>query len=146
MPNYCKNTLTITGNPDTLRQILAFVKSDENRFDFNRIVPMPEHIYRGNLGSEERKLYGENNWYDWSVENWGTKWNSVCAFVKNNTIFFETAWSPSSPVIAALAKKYHTMRFEYSYYEMMAGFQGEETYENGELISYNYGELEFDED
>ena len=66
--------------------------------------------------------------------------------VKNNTIFFETAWSPSSPVIAALAKKYPTMRFEHYFHEVLAGYQGQEIYENGELISYDYGELEFDED
>lgn len=146
MPNYCHNTLTIKGNPETTKQILEFVKSEDNPFDFDQIVPMPDYIYRGNLGNDERKLYGKNNWYDWSIENWGTKWNCIRAVIQSNTIYFDTAYTPSSPVIAALAKKYHTMRFEYSYYEMMAGFQGEETYENGELISYNYGELEFDED
>jgi hypothetical protein len=146
MPNYCHNTLTIKGNPETTKQIMEFVKSEDNPFDFDKIVPMPDYIYRGNLGNDERKLYGKNNWYDWSIENWGTKWNCIRAVTQSNTIYFDTAYTPSSPVIAALAQKYHTMRFEYSYYEMMMGFQGEETYENGELISYDYGELEFDED
>ena len=146
MSNMCCNYLTIEGYKATIRRIFEFVKSEESVFDFEKIIPMPDNIYCGSVGDKERELYGENNWYDWSVENWGTKWNSVCAFVKNNTIFFETAWSPSSPVIAALAKKYPTMRFEHYFHEVLAGYQGQEIYENGELISYDYGELEFDED
>lgn len=142
MPNYCHNALFIDGNPETTKQILEVIKSEDNPFDFDKIIPMPDYIYRGNLSDKERKLYGKNNWHDWSNENWGTKWNSVRAYVKDNIIYFDTAWSPCRPVIAALAKKYPTMRFEYSFYEIMCGFQGTEIYENGELTSYDYEEIE----
>ena len=106
MPNYCDNYLTIEGNPDTRNKILTLLKSDESCFDFEKVIPMPENIYRGGVGAEEKEIYGENNWYDWSIKNWGTKWNSVDAEVHYNEIYFQTAWSPCDPVIAALAEKF----------------------------------------
>lgn len=77
MPNYCDNYLTIDGNPDTRKKILELLKTDENCFDFEKVIPMPDYIYRGSVGKKEKENYGENNWYDWSIKNWGTKWNSV---------------------------------------------------------------------
>ena len=117
MPNYCENYLSIEGNNDTKKLIMEFVKSEENAFDFDKIVPMPDYIYRGVVGERERKIYGENNWYDWSVKNWGTKWNSADVEIWDDEIQFQTAWSPCDPVIAALAEKFPTMRFTYTFYE-----------------------------
>ena|GEM_PF-3873993 len=47
-------------------------------FDFNSIVPMPEHIQNCH---EEVDLHGFRvpTWRSWSVENWGTKWNAYDA-------------------------------------------------------------------
>lgn len=52
-------------------------------------------------------LYGETNWYDWRVKNWGTKWNA-CDFVKvsEDEISFSTAWSMPEPIMNTLADKY----------------------------------------
>ena len=69
MPNYCENFLSIEGNADTLKEIMDFVKSDKSVFDFEKIVPMPDYIYRGAVGAKEKEIYGENNWYDWSNKN-----------------------------------------------------------------------------
>lgn len=134
MPNYCENYLSIEGNNDTKKLIMEFVKSEENAFDFDKIVPMPDYIYRGVVGERERKIYGENNWYDWSVKNWGTKWNSADVEIWDDEIQFQTAWSPCDPVIAALAEKFPTMRFTYTFYEPGMCFCGKRVYENGELL------------
>ena len=66
-------------------------------FDFDKIIPMPKHIFRGGLGDKERKKYGENNWYDWSNLHWGTKWNAGLAKITEDTenalsYYFESAW------------------------------------------------------
>lgn len=149
MPNYCDNFLSINASPDTLNRITDFVKSNENAFDFDKIVPMPDHIYRGSIGSEEKALYGENNWYDWSCKNWGTKWNSVDAEINDEEIHFLTAWSPCDPVIAALAAMFPAARITYNFYETGMCFCGQRIYENGELIFYfngDYAENPFCED
>ena len=140
MPNYCNNYLSIEGNTDTLKEIMNSVKSDESVFDFEKIVPMPDYIYRGAVGAKEKELYGENNWYDWSNKNWGTKWNSVDAESWDDEIQFLTAWSPCDPVIAALAEKYPTMRFTYTFYESGMCFCGKRVYENGEIALYYDGD------
>lgn len=140
MPNYCDNYLTIEGNPDTLKAIVELVKSEETVFDFEKIVPMPDYIYRGHLGSKEKELYGENNWYDWSCDNWGTKWNSVDAELSDDEFYFQTAWSPARPVVEALAKMFPSMRFTYTYLETGMCFCGKIIYENGDLLFYYEGD------
>lgn len=140
MPNYCDNCLIIEGNADNLKKIMDFVKSDKSDFDFEKIVPMPDYIYRGTMGAREREINGEINWYDWSYKNWGTKWNSVDAYVWNDLIQFQTAWSPCDPVIAALAEMFPVMRFTYTFYEELMGFCGKRVYENGEIIFYYDGD------
>lgn len=140
MPNYCNNSLAIEGSHITVKKIIDFVRSEESAFDFNKIVPMPDYIYQGALGPEEKKIYGKNNWYDWSIENWGTKWNSDDVEIENNEIQFLTAWSPCDPVIAALAKMYPTMRFTYTFYETEMCFCGMRVYENGKIVFYYDGD------
>ena len=134
MPNYCDNYLRIDGPADAVKTVIDFVKSSENKFDFNKIVPMPDDIYQGSVGSAERAIYGENNWYDWSCKNWGTKWNSVDAEIYDEEIQFLTAWSPCDPVIDALAMLFPSIRFTYTFYECGMCFCGKRIYENGELI------------
>jgi len=114
MPNWVENNVEIYGNTDVLNKILNDIKSDYGQFDFDKIVPMPpesETFCRSNLGEEEFKKYGENNWYDWSRKNWGTKWNcceASCNGISFNVLsyFFQTAWSPAIPIMKALAEKY----------------------------------------
>ena len=134
MPNYCFNFLAINGSTDECKQIFEFVKSDTNDFDFNKIIPMPDNIYRGGLGDKEREIYGENNWHDWSLKNWGTKWNSDVVGVSDDEVICETAWGPSIPVIEALAKIFPTVEFTYTYYEIGNAFCGKRVYENAELV------------
>lgn len=60
MPNWILNKISANKDYDEIIDKLT----TDNEVDFNNIIPMPDNIYRGNLGPKERKLYGENNWYD----------------------------------------------------------------------------------
>ena len=42
----------------------------------DRIIPEPEGLFMGDLGVEEMKKYKDNNWYDWRIKHWNTKWNA----------------------------------------------------------------------
>src|SRR3954471_12802801 len=44
MPNWCECDLYITGPKEELEKFLETVKSEESVFDFNRVIPYPEHF------------------------------------------------------------------------------------------------------
>ena len=58
------------------------------------------------------ELYGDNNWYDWSNNNWGVKWD--CSNVQVTEEFgdteivytFDTPWGPPSEIYTLLVAKF----------------------------------------
>jgi hypothetical protein len=108
---------------------------------------MPDYIFRGPLGAEEEKIYGRNNWWDWSIENWGTKWNSYGGFIcytssKVLCFAFKTAWSMPKPVFEELCKQNKECRI------VMTQFADEDIgSRNCGRVKYTYvpgKEIEFD--
>jgi hypothetical protein len=107
MPNWVTNEVTFTFDMShQKRKFLDLVKSDDNPFDFDKIIPMPKifnDICQSKSGgnglkwhyqdstkpngvgerltelevSRLKKEHGTLGSYDWCCENWGTKWNSV---------------------------------------------------------------------
>jgi len=86
--------------------------------DFNRIIPMPEAIKNTQkeefsqftlqgklLRSENLYAYGNEDWYDWSMENWGAKWSYYGKFLRDEKSFlFCTPWCPPIRAIEKLAQ------------------------------------------
>lgn len=65
-------------------------------------------------GQVLRKKYDDNlanfgfqSWSDWSLRNWGTKWNGYSVEFHANIIGMNTAWSPPGAVIEELARLMH---------------------------------------
>lgn len=74
MPNNITNIIKIDAADSRIKQILEEIKDDEigiGSIDFNKIIPMPDNIFKGNLGVHEFEQYGTNNWYDWSIKKLG---------------------------------------------------------------------------
>tara|TARA_R100000742_G_C4228410_1_gene50534 strand:+ start:215 stop:700 length:486 start_codon:yes stop_codon:yes gene_type:complete len=151
MPNHTSNHLTICFNDrisrDTFRQIIQGKGIDGDNdfisdFDFNTIKPMPKYIYKGSLGTEERKKYGSDNWYDWSCENWGTKWNAYDVDVESHEdttlyIDFCTAWSPPLPILEHLwEKKTHYRITDINCEYKDEGWMYEGVYDNGKDVCW----------
>lgn len=143
MPNHVTNILRVSGDPEQVRAMFEAIKDDKiglGSIDFNKVIPMPAHIFRGNLGMAEREKYGKDNWYDWSIANWGTKWNSYGYDAEytpkkfdGEHIEFQTAWSRADPVIHTLAEQYPDLSFEYMWADEDFGYNtGKKEYENGE--------------
>ena len=137
MPEWCLNVLRIEGDDvkQCLDSCMGLDGKGNQRFDFNKIIPMPdalrsrgaEGIGRNAIAAFEQT--GLHDWYDWSITNWNTKWNSDFTTVegieaKKVTIRFCSAWSPPLPVIRALSKKFPAMLFSLAYEQSQAGFQG----------------------
>ena len=113
MPNWTENNVLFVGKKEQLKTLKTMLKSKDNDFDFNNIVPMPKNIFRGLLGREEEEKYGKNNWYHWSIDNWGTKWNSVDTTVEENgstlSYNFMTAWDCPREIVNALMRMRKTI-------------------------------------
>ena len=146
MPNHITNIIYVSGSGKTINKYLNFVKSDPVEkeddesmgFDFEKIIPMPAHIYRGNLGIEEEERYGkENCWYKWSIKNWGTKWNCYNVSTNCDTIQFDTAWATPLPIFEALSKQFKSLKFEVHYAdEDMGNNCGIITLKGGKIIDH----------
>lgn len=147
MPNHITTTLTVSGDAERVRAMFEVIRNDEiglGSIDFNKIIPMPAHIFRGNLGPEERAKYGKDNWYDWSLDHWGTKWNCygfdsrTPQTFDGSTITFQTAWSFAQPVIDALAEQYPELDFAVKWADEDFGYNvGRKEYEAGrEVLAY----------
>jgi len=67
------------------------------------------YVYQGNTNGKDDKDFGEHTVQEWSIKNWGTKWDAMNTRIDTNnpnTMYFETAWNPPYPVIIALANKF----------------------------------------
>ena len=143
MPNHVTNIITIIADKQRVEEIMEAVKVDDRgpgSLDFEKIIPMPDNIFRGDLGQEEERLYGKDNWHDWSVDNWGTKWNSygyegMPNYDGSNQIRFLSAWSRVDPIMERLSQMFPDTEFFYQWADENLGCNvGEQYYQNGEVI------------
>ena len=124
MTNWVMNVMKVHGlSKEEREEMVLSIRGEENKetgeamvIDFEKIIPMPPNIFRGNMGKEEWKIYGRNNWYDWSIENWDTKWNASSGYRHNDKcIVFDTAWSLPYNIYCELAEKYPKAIIEVMY-------------------------------
>ena len=153
MPNWCENTLSIKG---TKEQITDFNKRylPNGNFSFENIVPSPQtieecpedYIVHNEEEADKHHLYWDPaqpknwfNWYDWHCKQWGCKWDATVVSVEQNedsiTIFFETPWSPSIPIIAKLIEDNPQLKIECEYFEPGMWFAGTITKEGLKELS-----------
>ena len=127
MPNWTYNNVQFVGKTeDSVKQLKDLLKSDDNDFDFNNIIPMPNELSDTVSGSDNAKpewqkkqsqklisKYGADNWYSWSIENWGTKWNACDTNVELNknvlSYTFDTAWDAPREIAKALLHMKNTI-------------------------------------
>ena len=122
MPNYVRNILRVEG--ENLQAVFDFVGSHYSDFDFNKIIPETETCA---------------DWYDWRVENWGTKWNAVDAQITEDGFIFDTAWAAPLPVTKKLSELFPSIKFNLTWADEDAGQNcGQIIYKNGVEIQWYY--------
>jgi hypothetical protein len=152
MPNWTENDLTVSGNIIQQDRMAIEIKTDENIFDFNKIIPYPEGYREQDKIAEEWEKEHPQDWgnldrpkngynsggYGWCCNNWGTKWNACeTVFVKRDrslAYFFNTAWSPPEPIIRKLSEIYPKLKFTLKYYEQGCGFSGKLVCKGGDVL------------
>lgn len=133
MPNHVTNKIVFAAAhmPRVLEAIAG-----TRQVDFAKLIPMPAHVYCGSLGKEDQEDF-KANWYDWSLANWGTKWNAYDCSNGNDGeaawIQFDTAWNIPRPVIVAFANTLN-IDFEHKYFDEGHNFWGVETWKSGNNV------------
>lgn len=123
MPNWCMNSLVI--EHDDPKEIARFVKAFQDDRTCAEFLPMPD---------------GED-WYDWCVSKWGTKWDfgsygAPCEPETPTKFYcsFSTAWAPPLGLYEELKRK--GFRVDASYFEPGMAFCGQ--WKNGTDTLTNY--------
>ena len=76
------------------------------------------------LAKKYKKKFGYTDWYDWQVNNWGTKWNPSEVYwgETNDFVSFNTAWSTPFPILLKLSKKFPKAKFIIEYADEDFGY------------------------
>lgn len=115
----------------------AFLKA---RADSNNAVDLQEWEL-GKTAWNNIHQYGASTWYDWCVQNWGTKWNAygygedTIDYHDGDMLHFQTAWSAPHPVLEKLSKMFPDIELEHEWADEDIGQNcGRYSYQNGKRI------------
>lgn len=127
MPNWCSNHITIEGSVGAITNIQFIIEHNDD--NLMAVRPRPEDI--------------GDDWYSWSVKNWGTKWemavNSIESHVVNDdrmflTIQGDTAWAPPVELLRFITERFTDVICHITYVEEGMDFCGAVTCVNGEVF------------
>jgi hypothetical protein len=156
MPNWCENTISISGNADSIKKLKEFVgrplnvdgeEVKEPLYSLANIMPSTPDAPP--ILGEASKSTGHEDWYHNNINTWGTKWDVFGNVYMNNykegdefiSYSFDSAWSPPSPTTERLSETFPELTIEHKYSEPGCDFWGIEIYKAGEMISEEGGEL-----
>lgn len=87
------------------------------------------------------KKFGHQDWYSWSIANWGTKWNAYDISELDNGFQFDTAWSHPAPVIEKLVEFFPEITFKVAFADEDTGYNvGKYTVKGDEVIEEDFPE------
>jgi hypothetical protein len=150
MPNWCNNTITISGQTETIKNLWEEATAEDGGL-LSAMVPMPKELEGTTSPSPEgqtKVVDGYTNWYDWSVSRWGTKWDvstEGLEFKDNGdgtaeiTGWFDSAWAPPLGAYEKFCDDMDGVYLEAYYDETGMVFCGYWSNEGGDDY-YEYGE------
>ncbi len=134
-----------------LTQIETEITFNNPVFAFwNIIKPTDMHAYLYDEGTgvppnpdDEKAWFQSDNWYDWNIRNWGTKWDvantddetypeTELMMDEETTLqySFNTAWAPPTKAMIELSKQYPSLNINLDY-EEETGWGGEIEFTKG---------------
>jgi len=126
MPNWADNRAIISGPAPVIAEIKAILEDPEGDL-LNWMVPQPNFFK------------GDQDWYAWNLQNWGTKWPINEVSIDNDDeqdsieFSFTTAWAPPIEAFHSWAAADGRVQFSLDYWESGVGFVGTATYD-GEYL------------
>ena len=140
MPNWCYNRVSIYS--ENIDQVTELFDIFNNAEPFNTLIPSPKWsetpnedgelpVLEEHKDSDGKVLFTthkfpksgktDDRWYDWQIQNWGTKWEpadiSVEQCEEELELTFNTAWSPPEDICRAIRNKYPDISVSWFYDE-----------------------------
>lgn len=159
MPNWCSNSVVFSHNDsamiDRIEKAFTGRWGSSDKGLFSEFLPCPAELYETSAPNQTNPetmmaQFGASDWYNWCVNNWGTKWdvkddseNPTYTRPNPNTIkmSFDTAWSPAIPFYEHLESLGFNVRA--MYYEPGMCFCG--VYEDGMDDDYDLSSMDSDD-
>jgi len=123
---YVSSPPKIVSESEYKEAMIKFKESLKNPSDFEKIVGV-SHPITAEMSEDYLERFGANDWYNWAIKHWGTKWNSydnreagtlpTNADIFETKIHFHTAWSTPFPVIQQLSSMFKETVFLLEYYD-----------------------------
>ena len=153
MPNWCNNYVEITHEDP------AMIERVRKGFDagglLNEFIPCPAELHEHEAPVRDAALmarfveqYGATDWYNWQVQNWGTKWDvgaDGMAATQLDTggmgLSFDSAWAPPIAAYEKLEELGFTIKAYY--YEPGMCYAG--IYADGNDECLEYGDMNSDQ-
>lgn len=129
MPNWCTNRLVVTGSRGDVEAFYQANKTTSGPLSFDAGVP--------DSGGED--------WHEWRVNHWGTKWDVTDADYDRiddlpepgrctATYDFTTAWAPPASWLRTVGPRFPGCEFDLHYDEPGMGFAGTVTVTAGGVV------------
>jgi len=135
MPNWCSCRATISGPAPVISEITEILNQEDSPL-LAWMVPEPRHE-------------GDQDWYMWRVNNWGTKWDIADVYFEHQpeedsiTFDFSTAWGPCVEAFHTWAAADGRVQFTLNYWEPGMAFVGSVSYD-GEYLSDDHRDMQSD--
>ena len=158
MPNWCNNTVELYHDDPVM--IERARKAFNNSEFLTEFIPVPQSLrdtVSGSVGQDARAAHeaqmesniaahGYKDWYDFSVNEWGTKWDvggdgyEAQDIPGGLILTFESAWAPPCAAYEKMIEM--GFRIRAMYYEPGMAFAG--VWDNGSDDYYEYGGMNSD--
>jgi hypothetical protein len=130
MPNWCNNTIKVQATKERIDEFEKFLNENDGKEWFTHFRPLPEELIN-------------EGWYEWSINNWGCKWNCDAndwQRIDENTIsfWFDSPWGPPLALYEFMVDEEFDVRA--SYHEEGMAFVGE--FVDGFDNCYEYEDLD----
>ena len=156
MPNWVSTTLTVKGSEEEIKRFADGIKDSKILESYFPCPTEQRDTVSGSFGDEEKMAelrkqqesniakYGHKDWYDWSYDNWGTKWGDCDTDMSEPMAFsdgswevqtrYMTAWGPADAGFLKVSAMFPTLLFTFDYDEEAGFFAGTQAMHNGESV------------
>ena len=125
---------------EALKALENIPTESENAFLRQRTDIKRDEWELGKTAWQNIRKYGAPTWYEWSITNWGTKWNAYgyeegTDYSACDELTFQTAWSAPHPILRKLSEMFPEIVFKHQWADEDIGMNcGERCYLGGEKI------------